>query len=227
MSSCFNRCGNRARRARSLSIVSGCCALGMALFAWTPLGPLSLAVHAQQSRTVKDGVYTDAQARRGQTIYKERCSTCHGDALEGLVGPALTGNDFLGVWGQQTLSDLVNKIQVTMPADSPGQLTRPQAADVVAYVLQIGKFPSGQAELGSDEALLKQIALVVPQTPSSRPPTTAGQVPAFPPFGNPCTPSDARISVRAGSLNGFAKTFGFSAVTSHTSVSPLRVKRST
>ena len=104
MSACFNRCGNRARRAGSLSIVSTCCALGMALFAWTPLGPLSPDVHAQQARTVKDGVYTDAQARRGQAIYKERCSTCHGDALEGLVGPALTGNDFLGVWGQQTSS---------------------------------------------------------------------------------------------------------------------------
>jgi mono/diheme cytochrome c family protein len=156
----------------------------MAVFAWTPLGSLSLAVHAQQSRTVKDGVYTDAQARRGQAIYKERCSTCHGDGLEGLVGPALTGDDFLGVWGKQTLSDLVDKIQTTMPADNPGQLARPQAADVVAYVLQIGKFPSGQGELGSDEAVLKQIALVVPQTPSSRPPTTAGQAPAFPPFGN-------------------------------------------
>ena len=184
MSACFNRCGNRARRAGSLSIVSTCCALGMALFAWTPLGPLSPDVHAQQARTVKDGVYTDAQARRGQAIYKERCSTCHGDALEGLVAPALTGDDFLGVWGKQTLSDLVNKIQATMPADNPGQLTRPQAADIVTYVLQIGKFPSGRVELGSDEAQLKLVALVVPQTPSSRPPTTAGQTPAFPPFGN-------------------------------------------
>src|SRR3989475_12978070 len=104
MSACFNRCGNRARRAGSLSIVSTCCALGMALFAWTPLGPLSLAVHAQQSRTVKDGVYTDAQARRGQKNFKERCATCHGGALGGPVGPALTGNDFLAGWGQPNLS---------------------------------------------------------------------------------------------------------------------------
>ncbi len=185
MAWCFNRCGNRARRARSLSILSGCCALGMALSAWAPAGPLSLVVHAQQSRTVKDGVYTDAQARRGQTIYKERCSTCHGDALEGVAGPALAGDEFLEVWGTQTLSDLVNKIQVTMPADKPGQLTRPQAADVVAYTLQAGKFPAGQAELGADEAALKQIALVAPQSPPSRQTTsTASQAPVLPPFGN-------------------------------------------
>ena len=31
MSACFNRCGNRARRAGSLNIVSTCCAQGWAL----------------------------------------------------------------------------------------------------------------------------------------------------------------------------------------------------
>src|SRR5205823_14311499 len=49
--------------------------------------------------SVWDGVYTEEQARRGLAIYKERCVMCHGEKLEGgPVGPALSGEDFMGDW---------------------------------------------------------------------------------------------------------------------------------
>jgi hypothetical protein len=93
---------------------------------------------------------------------------CHGETLGGDLAPPLAGGDFIGVWGEQPLSDLVGKIQSTMPASDPGKLTRQQAADIVAYILQVGKFPAGQAELSADEAGLKQITLPRAQAPSSR-----------------------------------------------------------
>ena len=162
------------------------CRVGLALFASTLVGSFSLVLHAGQSRTANDRVYADGQATRGQAIYKDRCSSCHGETLAGELGPPLTGDEFIGVWGNQPLSDLVNKIQNTMPATEPGTTTRQQAADLVAYMLQVGKFPAGQAELRADEAVLKQITLPAAQALSSRQQTTraAGQAPAFPPFGN-------------------------------------------
>ena len=129
-------------------------------------------------------MYTDAQARRGQGIYKDQCSSCHGAELGGSDAPPLTGDAFIAVWSGP-LSELVNKIKKTMPADGPGKLTQQQAADIVAYVLQVGKFPAGQAELGPDEAALKQISLPSTQSASASPiAPTAVRTPSFPPAGN-------------------------------------------
>ena len=116
-------------------------------------------VHAQQARTAKEGVYTAAQAKRGEAIYQAWCVTCHGATLAGEAGPPLAGQNFLGVWGTLPLSDLIEKIHNTMPADAPGTLTVPQVADVAAYVLQANQFQIGKAELDAGDVALKQISL--------------------------------------------------------------------
>ena len=124
----------------------------------------SSRLQAQQPRTSKDGVYTAAQAKRGEAVYKEKCVACHGARLEGDLGPPLTGDAFLGIWGGLSLSELFDKIHNTMPADMPGTLTRPQAVDVVAYILQANQSPAGAAVLA--EAALKQISLAGGATPA-------------------------------------------------------------
>ena len=43
-----------------------------------------------------------------------------------------------------------------MPFEKPGSLSRQQSADLLAYMLQAGKFPAGAVELG--EGVLAQIA---------------------------------------------------------------------
>ena len=118
------------------------------------------AVLHAQNRTAKDGVYTPAQAARGKVIFEMRCALCHGDMLEGMAGPPLAGDAFLGAWDKLPISDLVDKIHATMPADAPGTLEPPQVADLVALILQANKFPAGRVELGADAASLRQIALV-------------------------------------------------------------------
>lgn len=141
-----------------------------------------VALMAQQSSTVGQGVYTAVQAGRGQIIYKDRCASCHGDALQGRIGPPLAGDDFTGNWNKQPLSELFNKIAKTMPQDAPGKLTSQQTADILAYMLQTGKFPAGRAELGTDEAALKQIGWPAGNAAPVR--QAAGTAPAFPPAGN-------------------------------------------
>jgi mono/diheme cytochrome c family protein len=147
-----------------------------ALLVWT----LAAAVEAQ--RSVTDGVYSAGQAKTGQGVYKERCSSCHGAALEGGLAPPLAGEAFLEVWSAQPLSELVGKIQNTMPASAPGKLTRAQSAALAAFILQTGKFPAGRTELAAEEAALKQIAFP-PRASAQGKPAGAAQV-AAQPIGN-------------------------------------------
>src|SRR5436190_23089452 len=107
----------------------------------------SVALALQTGQTVNDGVYTDQQAMRGQALYEKRCTTCHGANLAGRTGPPLTGDDFLANWDTHPLLDLANKILKTMPRDDTNALTPKESADLLAYILQAGKFPSGRAEL--------------------------------------------------------------------------------
>ena len=53
------------------------------------------------------------------------------------------------------MSELVDKIAQTMPVQAPGSISRPQAIDLTAYILQVAKFPAGQAELNA--AALTQV----------------------------------------------------------------------
>jgi S-disulfanyl-L-cysteine oxidoreductase SoxD len=142
-------------------------------------------IQAQQSRSVNQGVYTDQQAKRGEVLYKERCASCHGDNLGGSLGPPLTGQDFVGNWNKEPLSEVFGKIKNTMPQDAPGKLTGPQTADILAYILQIGKFSAGRAELPAEEAALKQIAWPAGSIPQARPTAaTSPQAASFAPNGN-------------------------------------------
>ena len=187
MPACSRRRGSTMCQARPLSIVSllsGPCVVAVVLFAGSQAGFLSSTVRAQQPATVRDGVYTGAQAGRGQALYKERCSACHGETLGGANAPPLAGDDFLIVWSRKPLSDLVSKIEILMPADKPGTITRQQATDLAAYILQVGRFPTGQTALASNEAALKQIAFPETQAPPRQNATAAAQMAAFPPFGN-------------------------------------------
>ena len=57
---------------------------------------LGATIGAQAKKSVKEGVYTDAQAKRGEALYKDQCAACHGDDLAGSGPmPPLAGNDFV------------------------------------------------------------------------------------------------------------------------------------
>lgn len=158
------------------------CILGLAAVVAAAIGSLSPAVHAQQPRTANDGVYTDAQAARGRTLYQERCAMCHGATLGGGIAPPLSGSVFIAAWGAQPLWELASKIRNTMPANDPGKLTPSQSADLVAHILQVGKFPSGRTDLVADEAALKAIVLPGPGPQAIA--SAASHGPAFPATGN-------------------------------------------
>ena len=115
---------------------------------------------AAVSRSVWDGVYTKQQAGRGQSSYREECLKCHAENLMGgEAAPALAGDEFLHKWNGKTAGDLFEWIRNTMPSEDPGNLSRRQYADIVAYILSVNEFPAGQKELESETAPLNDIRI--------------------------------------------------------------------
>jgi mono/diheme cytochrome c family protein len=142
-------------------------AFTVAVAAMIVVGAYSMTAHARQTRTVSDGVFAAEQAQRGEALYKKECVTCHGQTLEGAVGPMLAGEGFLTAWGGRSLAELVDKIQLTMPLQAPNSLNRQQSIDIAAYMLQVGSFRAGQAAL--NDAALKTVTF-----PAAAPAAAAG-----------------------------------------------------
>jgi len=120
--------------------------LTAALFAMA----FSVAGAQTSSRSVKDGVYTAAQATRGRALYDEKCVSCHANRM--------WGQD----WPEKSLFDVYDIVKNFMPEDNPGSLSATQTRDVIAYILQNNKLPAGTAELPEAVTELKQIRLALP-----------------------------------------------------------------
>ena len=122
-------------------------------------------------KTIWDGVYSDAQARRGEQVFKTSCSYCHKDDLSGGFfddglgrAPALAGkrafdSSLVERWGGQTLAELVATVAATMPQNRPSTLTLENYLDVVSYVLSKNDVPSGPRDLTGDVDALGEIAI--------------------------------------------------------------------
>jgi mono/diheme cytochrome c family protein len=120
-------------------------------------------VRAQQvsARSVKDGVYTIAQAKRGNVVYDEHCLECHGSMASATpdMAPLLNDHVFQASWKDRSLADLFDKIRDTMPPNKTGTLSPQQLIDLVAYILSANTLPPGDVPLTGDAGTLKQIRL--------------------------------------------------------------------
>jgi mono/diheme cytochrome c family protein len=114
----------------------------------------SVQALAQPARTVWDGVYSEAQAGRGEKLYAEHCARCHGDMLNGMeAAPALTGTTFYSNWEGESLQALFDRIRTSMPPDKPGSVSRVQIADILSHVLHVGGYPAGETQLDAQGPL--------------------------------------------------------------------------
>ena len=156
-------------------------AVGYALVLTVCVVTFSVSGSARQTGSVSEGVYSTAQAERARPLYQQRCALCHGDQLQGAgVGSPLTGPDFLANWSGRPLSDLVDKVQKTMPFDAPGSLSRQESIDLTARILQAGRFPAGRAEL--IEGALSGVRL--PTVRAAAAPVAVSSAALPPPVGN-------------------------------------------
>jgi cytochrome c len=122
----------------------------------------AVVLAAVQQLTVWDGIYTNQQADRGETLYADRCARCHGDGLQGIeAAPALVGPAFYANWDGESLDALFERMRASMPQDRPGSLTRAENTDLLAYMLRVGKYPSGTRRLDAQGGALTRIRVMM------------------------------------------------------------------
>jgi mono/diheme cytochrome c family protein len=122
--------------------------------------------HAQQSaeRTTLSGIFTTEQARSGERLFQVRCASCHGADLHALNpdAPDLTDDDFKTGWVGKTVANRFRTIRIAMPADAPGSLDNETYINIIAYILQFNKMPSGNETLAPDVDALEKIVIKAP-----------------------------------------------------------------
>ena len=121
---------------------------------------------ATDARSIRDGVFTAEQARRGQIAYTGPCDRCHGYLLDGasedpdmLPAPPVAGPKFLRKWNGRTLASLFDYVRTTMPSNNPGYLSDAEIADIVAYMLSVSAMPAGSDPLQPDREALARIVI--------------------------------------------------------------------
>ena len=124
--------------------------------------PLALAAvgaarpqNGDDMRSALAGVYTTAQAARGEQTYFNICVACHPRGT-------YSTDAFKATWSGRPISDLFEAVKERMPKSDPGSLTPDEAAQVLAYILKINDVPAGEADLPSDLAALKRIKFETP-----------------------------------------------------------------
>jgi mono/diheme cytochrome c family protein len=150
-----------------LVLSRGVLALTGALAAVGCAALLSLQAHAETAASIRDGVFTAEQARRGQVAYTGPCDRCHGYKLDGasddpdmLPAPPVAGPKFLRKWNGRPLAALFEYVRTTMQSNNPGYLSDAEVADIVAYMLLVSGLPPGAHELPGNRNALAAIAIV-------------------------------------------------------------------
>ena len=124
----------------------------------------SAAALAQGGRAATSGVYSKAQADRGQALFQDKCARCHGSSMEGLdVAPPLTGPRFMGNYVNQPAAALSSRIRTSMPLDMPGSLGLQDSADLSAAILAANGYPAGDMELPSGNSAQQTITIDPPK----------------------------------------------------------------
>jgi len=96
--------------------------------------------------SVRDGVYTEAQAERGSKTFDRVCIECH--------DPSRFVGELMKPWENQSALPLFDAICRTMPEDNPGTLPRQPCADILSHIFRLNGFKAGSEELkGTDEAM--------------------------------------------------------------------------
>ena len=121
------------------------------------------AHRAGAATTTMSGIYTDAQATRGQDVYVGGCRGCHTPASH-------TGATFATYWLHKPVADLFTFIFTSMPQNDPGSLDAHDVADLVAYLLKLNHMPAGATELPPDTTALRQILIDTTSNPATSTP---------------------------------------------------------
>lgn len=112
-------------------------------------------IGTQETKSVKAGVYTVEQSDRGVALYKKKCASCH-------APNRFTDDLFYTSFAGKPLWEMFDVISDTMPEDDPGGMKPEEYADVIAYLLKLNGFPTGQTDLPTSRDALSVILMEKP-----------------------------------------------------------------
>lgn len=104
--------------------------------------------------TTNDGIYTADQAAKGKAKYDEVCASCHQPSK-------FSGAEFSRAFGGKPLVE-IDAAMAEMPMDNPGSLKRDEVASLIAFFLEMNKYPAGTTPLSGEVDALKAI-MVAPR----------------------------------------------------------------
>ncbi|SRR5581483_8424209 len=104
------------------------------------------------------GVYSAAQAARGETVFNNVCLSCH-------VPTDYQGDAFQSKFVGGTAFDMFETIRSSMPQDNPGSLTNEQYTDLVAYLFRLNGLPTRDKDMPAVADSLKAIKVEAPKPP--------------------------------------------------------------
>ena len=131
-------------------------ACGAALLVAAAVGPSPTGAAAPAPE-----LYTKAQAAAGAKAYASSCAQCHGENLEGGVGPALRGPNLvrLAQKTKLTVGDFFSFMALQMPLNAPASLPKNTYASVMAYILARNGYRAGPKPLTYDAAMHSNVII--------------------------------------------------------------------
>jgi hypothetical protein len=137
-----------------VAVAGLCCASGL-LYAQVDDPDANFGI--KPTRSVWSGVYSAAQAQRGEQWYLlDECGTCHDEPASGVA--MLVGESFLSDWDGQSALALARHIH-SSTMGNPGDIRLAEATELIAYILRENKIPAGSSDLSSDQHALARIRL--------------------------------------------------------------------
>ena len=130
------------RTTLTINLACFCGLIGLTLGS----NPTIDATQLNTTRTIRDGVFTTAQASLGQELFEANCARCHGEDLLGANARPLAGDAFIRDWGGLTLDQFYERVR-NMPPGAPSSLADTDYLHIITYVLQVNEFPPGVEEL--------------------------------------------------------------------------------
>ena len=105
---------------------------------------------AEAELTTNDNIYTKKQAKSGESLYKDHCLLCHDKKYFRPVFKA---------WEGQSLGTFFLVMNASMPESNPGSLTTKEYIDIMAYMLSLNRYASGEQELSAASETLNLITI--------------------------------------------------------------------
>ncbi|MBF8269667.1 MAG: cytochrome c, class I [Gammaproteobacteria bacterium] len=140
--------------------------MGIVLLVLPALEAVAQTNDGDVERTIWDGVYVEAQAERGASIYQANCEICHAANMRGGPGArGVVGLAFQFLWKDKNLGELFNAMRTKMPPGQPGALTDQEYVDVLSVILRGNGLPAATAELPADRAQLDEIFIIWEKPP--------------------------------------------------------------